>query len=333
MEKDAKVLFVDDDLEILKSFRRGFRKFLNLDLAQSGEDGLKAITTNGPYAVVVSDYRMPVMDGIEFLHQVSRASPDTVRIMLTGQPDLDMAIKAVNEGQIFRFLTKPCPPERLLQTVEEGLRYYRLVLSERELLALKKWRKSLEELVRSFAALVESRDPYTAGHQQRVTHLACLIAREMDLEDSKVEAIRMAAMMHDVGKVYVPSEFLNRPGRLTAEEFSIIKAHPQVGFNVLKTVEFEHPISLIVQQHHESMDGQGYPLGLSGNEILPEARIITVADVVEAMNSHRPYRPSLGLDAALEEIKNNRGSRFDPNVVDACLALAGRDQSIFQVQV
>ncbi|MEW5725152.1 MAG: HD domain-containing phosphohydrolase [Thermodesulfobacteriota bacterium] len=328
----TKVLFVDDDLEVLRTVQRRFKAIYNLEVAASGPEGLEAVTRHGPFAVVVSDYRMPGMDGIEFLTRIKEIAPDTVRIMLTGQPDLDLAIKAVNEGHVYRFLTKPCPNDILARAIEDGLRHYQLVLAERELHGLRRWRKSLEELVLAFAALIETRDPYTAGHQQRVTKLACAIARELGLPESRTESIRLAAMIHDIGKIYVPAEFLNRPGRLTKVEFDVIRLHPQVGYDVLKTVDFEFSVSRIVQQHHEVLDGSGYPLGLSGDDILFESRILTVADVVEAMNSHRPYRPSLGLTAALTEIESHQGRRYDPAAVSACLKLAAADETLFQAQ-
>ena len=140
---ECKVLFVDDEPELLKSFRRRFQKSFDIHVAESGEEGLEAIKDQGPYAVVVSDYRMPAMDGIEFLAQVSELAPDTVRMMLTGQPDLQTAIKAVNQGHVFRFLSKPCPPEDLAKAVDEGIKFYQLKEAERELSGLKKWRKSL----------------------------------------------------------------------------------------------------------------------------------------------------------------------------------------------
>ena len=319
--QDGKVLFVDDELEVIKSLQRRFRNKFVVSIATSGAEGLEIIQNDGPFAVVVSDYRMPVMDGIEFLAKVCEITPDSLRIMLTGQPDLSVAIKAVNEGRVFRFLTKPCPPELLAASVEEGIKYYRLLQSERELNGLKKWRKSLEDLILAFAALVETRDPYTAGHQNNVTRLACAVAAQMGLEQDRIDGIRMAASIHDIGKMYVPAEFLNRPGRLSDPEFAIIKMHPQVGFDILKSIDFEYPIAQIVQQHHEALDGSGYPLGLRDSEILLEARIITVADVVEAMNSHRPYRPSLGLNMALNEIESNHAKKYDRDVVNACLKL------------
>lgn len=187
-----------------------------------------------------------------------------------------------------------------------------------------KLRKTLEGTVHALAATAETTDPYTAGHQYRVARLGCAIAREMGQSEDQIECIRVAGTLHDIGKIYVPPGILSRPGRLAQIEFSMIKAHPSVGYDILKTVEFPWPIAEIVLQHHERMDGSGYPRGLSGAAILLPARILGVADVVEAMSSHRPYRPALGLDRALEEVSRNRGVLYDADVVDACLAVFTR---------
>lgn len=321
MGAEAKVLFVDDDAQLVKSFKRRFKGEFNIEVALSGQEGLEVLASQGPFGVVVSDYRMPVMDGIEFLSQVSKIAPDTVRIILTGHADLNTAIKAVNEGHVFRFLTKPHPPEDLAQAVREGLRYYQLIAGERELKALKKWREIIEAMVAAFVTLVETRDPYTAGHQQKVARLSSKIAEEMGLPKDQAEAIRLAATIHDIGKMYVPAEFLNRPGKLTEIELSIIRLHPRVGYDILRPIAFEHPIPEIVWQHHERLDGSGYPQGLAGENILLEARIIAVADVVEAISAHRPYRPSLGLERAFEEIEKNGNVLYDPQACQACLRL------------
>lgn len=187
--------------------------------------------------------------------------------------------------------------------------------------SLNKSRRILEETVIALAATAERRDPYTAGHQRRVAHLACAIAKEMNLGDDKIEGVRMASIIHDVGKVYVPSEMLTKPSGLSDLEFSIIKTHPQVGYEILSPVEFPWPIALIVLQHHEKIDGSGYPKGISGDDILIESRIITVADVVEAMASYRPYRAALGIEEALVEIQKNKGNLYDAKVVNTCLKL------------
>lgn len=188
--------------------------------------------------------------------------------------------------------------------------------------SLEKMVRVVDETVNALAAAVEKRDPYTSGHQQRAARLACAIAGEMgDLDDSRIKGIMTAAIIHDIGKLYVPAEILTKPGRLTAIEFELIKTHPQAGYEILHEIEFPWPIARIVQQHHERMDGSGYPAGLAGEEILLEARIVGIADVVEAMSSHRPYRPGKGIETALQEISHGRGIVYDPQVVDSCLAL------------
>lgn len=181
------------------------------------------------------------------------------------------------------------------------------------------WRKVLEGAIEAIAMTLEMRDPYTAGHQQRVARLACAIAKEMELPQQQIDGLRIAGLIHDLGKVTVPAEILSKPSKLTETEFSIIKNHPRVAYDILKKIDFPWPVADIVLQHHEYLDGSGYPQGLKGGDILLEARILTVADIVEAMASHRPYRPALGIDRALDEIRYGKGQKFDAAVVDACL--------------
>ena len=182
-------------------------------------------------------------------------------------------------------------------------------------------RKAIGGTIQAIVQVVEMRDPYTAGHQRRVADLARSIAVEMGLSPDIVEGIRIAAVIHDIGKVSVPAELLSKPGKLTQNELELIKDHPLTGYDILKDVEFPWPVAEIIYQHHERLDGSGYPRGLKGDEVLLEARIIALADVVEAIASHRPFRPALGIDVALGEITKNKGVLYDPFVVDTCLAL------------
>jgi len=202
-----------------------------------------------------------------------------------------------------------------------ALALHDIELEEERKRAKQKLQKTLEETIYALASAIEMRDPYTAGHQKRVTKLACAIAKEMGLSKEQIEGIRMAGLIHDIGKISIPSEILTKPGKLNDLEYSLIKTHPQAGYNILKGIEFPWPVAQIVLQHHERMDGSGYPQGLCGKDILLEARILAVADVVEAMSSHRPYRPAYGIDKALEEISKNKGILYDPEVVNACLRL------------
>ncbi len=186
---------------------------------------------------------------------------------------------------------------------------------------LEKLESTLENTVQAMAAALEARDPYTAGHQRRVAELAATIARDLGLPAEEVEAVRMAGILHDIGKIYVPAEILSKPGQLIPIEFELVKTHVDVSYDILKAIDFPWPVAEIVYQHHERLDGSGYPRGLKGDEILPGSRILAVADVIEAMGTHRPYRPGLSIDAALEEIAAKRGSHFDAAVVDVCLKL------------
>jgi PAS domain S-box-containing protein/putative nucleotidyltransferase with HDIG domain len=184
--------------------------------------------------------------------------------------------------------------------------------------SLKKVEKTMEAAIQAISYTMETRDPYTTGHQRRVTQLACAIAKEMGIGQWQMDGIRVAGLLHDIGKIAVPTEILSKPGKLSDIEFSMIKAHPKVGFDILQNVEFEWPIARIVVQHHERLNGSGYPFGIKGKDILLEARILAVADVVEAMSSHRPYRPALGLDRALDEVARGEGTLYDAEVVRAC---------------
>lgn len=185
----------------------------------------------------------------------------------------------------------------------------------------RKFERALEDTIQAIATTIEARDPYTAGHQKRVALLAAAIAREMGLPERRVDGVLRGATIHDIGKIYVPSEILNRPGRLSAVEFSLIKIHPQVGYDIVKDIEFPWPLAEMILQHHERLDGSGYPLGLRGEAITLDACILAVADVVDAMVSHRPYRAALGLEAALVELERHRGMLYDDTVVAACLRL------------
>jgi putative nucleotidyltransferase with HDIG domain len=182
-------------------------------------------------------------------------------------------------------------------------------------------KKTLQATVQSISLIVETKDPYTTGHQRRVSHLAKEIASEMALTEDRQDFVRTASIIHDLGKVSVPSEIFSKPAKLSDLEFNLIKIHSQSGYNILKDIDFPWPVADVVLQHHERMDGSGYPQHLQGDAIFLEARILAVADVVEAMSSRRPYRPALEISFALDEILRNKGILYDANVVDACLKL------------
>jgi len=225
-------------------------------------------------------------------------------------------------------------------TLDEGGRITGLVVTFSDITQRKKaekqikksWedqKKAMKGTVEAMAYTIETRDPYTAGHQRRVTTLAVKIAKEMGLEKDKEEGIRMAGTLHDIGKIYIPAEILSKPGKISQVEYNIIKTHPKVGADILKSIEFPWPVSEIVRQHHERMDESGYPNGISGDKILIEARVLAVADVIEAMASHRPYREALSLAEALEEIKKNKGKLYDKNVAEAAIKVCSTEDFSF----
>jgi HD-GYP domain-containing protein (c-di-GMP phosphodiesterase class II) len=185
--------------------------------------------------------------------------------------------------------------------------------------------RSMISTLEAVSVMVELRDPYTSGHERRVGDLAAAIGQALGLDENIVKGLRLIGLAHDVGKISVPAEILSKPGRLASFEYQLIQGHSQAGYDVLKGVDFPWPVAEVILQHHERLDGSGYPRGLKGDEILIEARIIAVSDVVEAMSSHRPYRPGLGIEASLGEIEANAGRLYDPAVVAACLKLFRAD--------
>lgn len=224
----------------------------------------------------------------------------------------------------FNVIADPCLDEsgRLISAVHIVTDITRRKCAEEELQqSFENLQKTLEGTILAMVKIVETKDPYTAGHQQRVAKLSCATAKEMGLSGQQINVMRMASLIHDVGKIYIPAEILGRPGPLSEIELQLIKTHPQVGHDILKTVEFLSPVVTIVLQHHERMNGSGYPQGLSSEDIILEAKILGVVDVIEAMSSHRPYRAACGIDKALEEISKNKGILYDTQVVDVCLKL------------
>lgn len=252
--------------------------------------------------------------------------------------DRDRLLQMLDEaGQVDQFetllLTRDERPVHILLSARrdgEALLGMALDVSERTQAvgqlrhSLDRLRRTLEAAINALALAIEMRDPYTAGHQRRVAQLATAIGTEMGLSDERVNDLRMAGIIHDLGKIHIPAEILAKPGMLGDIEYAMMKTHPQVGADILRTIDFPGPISQIVLQHHERLDGSGYPQGLRGDAILLEARILCVADVFEAMASHRPYRPSLGVQAARDEIVGHRGALYDVDVVDACLRVLDR---------
>jgi putative two-component system response regulator len=325
----ANILIVDDEEQIRRMLnrmlvKRGYACTLCADAAEA-----RKCLESQVFDLVLCDVTMPGESGIDLARHIDSGYEDTAVIMITGVDDPQVADTAIEAG-IYGYIIKPLDLNEIIINIRNSLRRRELEIANR------RYRRDLEQMVeertaslrmamegiiRAMGLTVESRDPYTSGHQHRVALLSSAMAAEMGLSEDQIEGIRLAGMIHDLGKITVPAGILSKPTRLTELEFGLIKTHPQIGYDILKGIEFPWPIAQIVHQHHEKMDGSGYPQGLSGEDILIEARIICVADVVEAMASYRPYRPAIGLDKALEEIADNAGKLYDPEAVNACLRL------------
>jgi PAS domain S-box-containing protein len=258
------------------------------------------------------------------------------RTMLTGQPHFETIPLKGDDGRsvgqadvhAFPWLSKTTGRMKgVIKYIRDIT--YRVEAEQTVEESLLNLRKALNGTVKALANTLESKDPYTASHQRRVVQLACALAKELGESPHYIEGIRVMGFLHDLGKIAVPGEILSKPSRLSSYEFNLIKVHPQAGYDILKDIDFPWPVALAVLQHHERLDGSGYPHGLSGHDIISEAKILAVADVVEAISSHRPYRPALGLDQAMAEISRYQGVLYDPAVVQTCLRLFSEQRFSF----
>ncbi|MBI4286299.1 MAG: response regulator [Chloroflexi bacterium] len=320
---------------------------------EAAEEGQKALEMVRDHAVdvILLDCMMPGVDVLAHLKGDASLRHIPI-IVISTMDDMECAVHCIETGAADH-LTKPFNPVLLQARVNASLAVKRLhdqeELHRREIeeyngqleskvkeqvgeiqAGYRKLQKAMDSTVLALSSAVERRDPYTAGHQRRVAQLAAAIGKEMGLPEAEVAGIRVAGILHDIGKICVPAEILCKPGRITEAEFSVIKDHPGAGCEILKTIEFAWPIAGIVRQHQERFDGSGYPSGLSGDNILREASIIAVADVMEAMSSHRPYRPALGTSLALGEITSRRGVFYRPDAVDACVRLFENKRFVFE---
>jgi len=306
------VLLVDDEEHILAALKRLFHdKDYGVLTAQSGERGLE-ILCNQEVAVVVSDNRMPGMGGIAFLERAGEVAPDSMRIMMTAHADLETAVAAINRSQIFRFLVKPWDNQELLQAVAEGVERYRMIRSLRH---------GDEGTLLSLAQTIELKDPYTKGHCHRVGDFARQMAAALDLDPLVQQEIRHGGWLHDCGKIGVPEGILNFNGRLTEEQFSVVRKHPVWGAEVARQAHFPQRLINIIQYHHERFDGRGYPRGLQGLAIPIEARIVAIADIFDALTSDRPYQAARPVAVALDILREERGKAIDPDIGDVFIRL------------
>jgi len=355
------VMFVDDEVNILKAIQRLLRhepyQVLTASRPQEAIDLLARVEAQ----VVVSDQRMPEMCGVDLLSAVREQHSDMVRMMLTGFTEMNIAVEAINKGEIYRLITKPWNDDELKATLRQAFDHYDLKGEIRRLnhitreqnFKLQDMNRNLEgkvrertkqlaeknrelrtayiQTIRALAEAIDAKDTYTRGHSERVAVYASRLAREMNLSKELIERVYFSGLLHDVGKIGVPDAIITKPDRLTREEYAEIQKHPEIGAKILEPVEFLRHIVPCVRHHHEWYDGcpSGYPERLQGDLIPLPSRIILVADTVEAMTSDRPYRNALPIEAVVAELNKYSGSQFDPVCVDAFLRLLEEEGEAF----
>lgn len=352
------VLVVDDEKGVLNSLRRLFRKEgFQVLTAPSGREALE-ILSQFPVQLVISDQVMPDLRGIEFLKEVKGNWPETIRVMLSAQAEIDTALAAINQGEVYRFVLKPWKDRELIAVVKDGLHQHQLVSENKKLLQLtEEQNNKLKELnsfletkvlqgtreilqkdqelhiiyfsaVQALAEAVEAKDVYVRGHSGKVSRYSMLIAQKMRLRREMVEEIRIAGLLHDIGKIGVSDKILRKRGKLTPEEFDIIKTHPEIGVKILEPMSLPWNILPVIQQHHERYDGRGYPEGRKGEKIELGARIMLVADAYDAITSDRTYRKASPRTEAIAELKKFSGTQFDTKIVKAFTELSEKEDRL-----
>lgn len=310
------VLYVEDEDEVREALARFLRRRCpKLDLARDGKEGL-AMFQAKHYDVVVTDVKMPVMDGLEMARNIKSIKDEVPVIIVTAYNEVDYFLRAIEVG-IHRYVKKPLDPNDLLRAI-----YKSTIIHFRQRELERKRRSNFEAVNGALISLghaIMRRNPYTARHEPRVAQLAAAIAEDLGLSPDQVASIKLGAEIHDIGNLNVLEDILRSPNKLNAQELEAVRLHPQYGYEILGDIEFPWPIAQIIVQHHERVDGSGYPKGLKGDEIMLEARIVGVADVLEAMTAARPHRPAYSVEVALAEIKAGRGTSYDPAVVDSCV--------------
>lgn len=317
------ILVVDDEPVICNLLKQAINNIGYLCYAAPNAKKALKILEKNHIDVLITDIVLPGKSGLELTSMV-REQFDCDVMVMTGF-ERGMKYEQVIGLGAKDFIRKPVSPEEIIVRLNR-------ILTERKLLVLQKQTENelkkyiarlknlLENTVNALASAFEKRDPYTAGHQKRVAKIACGIAARMQLSENHIQGIRIAALLHDIGKISIPVDILSKPGKLNDIEFALIKQHSQTGYEIIKEIDFNYPIALTVLQHHERLNGKGYPFGLKSDDIIQPAKIIAVADVVEAMTSDRPYRPGLGIDKAIAEINDNKGVLYDPDSVEHCIA-------------
>jgi len=313
----ATILFVDDEDGIRNALRRLFADSpYRLLFAAGAAEGLDLLRAN-ECAVIVSDNRMPGENGIEFLTKARFLAPDTVRVIITAYADLRTSLNAINRSEAFRFVVKPWDDQELVEIVRDGVLRYELLHS---------LRSGDEMIFRALAQTIELKDCYTKGHCDRVVNNSLAIGRRLGMSMEALTHLEHGALLHDCGKIGIPEAILNFPGQLDNEQFEVVRSHPGWGADVARAAGLHKSVVNIILYHHEKYNGQGYPTGLAGEDIPLEARIVTIADVYDAMTSDRPYLKAMQPEVALRDLMSLSGKALDPYLVDLFLEMAKERQ-------
>lgn len=316
------ILVVDDDTMVLNALRRTLTNSAwKVVTASCGAQALEVLAQQ-PIALIISDQRMPEMSGLKLLTEVKSSYPEIVRIILTGYTEMEVVVKAINQGEVYRFFTKPWNSAELIATIREVLQQRQsgraLISSYSDQLS----RANLETVM-ALAEAIELKDHYTKGHCSRVRDYSLRMALALNLSKNQCRDLVYASLLHDCGKIGVSENVLNIAGPLTDEQYREVQRHPILGFDMTCKIDYLRPASIIIRQHHERWDGTGYPDRLKAQTISLGARIVAVADTFDAMTSSRPYRRALDFNVAIQELLDNRGQQFDPELVDLFVSLLG----------
>lgn len=340
-QSEFNVLYVDDEVNLLSAFQRVFKHdAFNVTTTHDAELALELVQKK-QFHVIASDFRMPVLDGVEFLERTRRTSPDALRILITGMCDFDAAVDAINRGKVYRFIGKPWNNDDLRASIFQALEYWRLKRENERLAELIQGRnQELEELNYNLERVVQKRtmdvlnglisaldlrDTETQNHSRRVSLYASLVAERMGLGGTELMDIERGALLHDIGKIGVRDSILLKPGKLTEEEWVEMRLHPELGWKLLDGIDFLERARDVVLHHQERFDGQGYPGRRASEQICLGARIFSVVDTLDAMTCDRPYRKALPYETARAEIARCSGTQFDPRVVEVFLSIPEDD--------
>ncbi len=332
MARRHPVLVVDDEVANVRLLTRVLSGEHEVFEAQSGQEAV-SILEREPISLIITDQRMPGMTGVQLLEQSLSIRPDAIKILLTGYTDVQALIDAINAGHVYKYVPKPWDADELKLTVRRALEAFELKESNDNLTRdLRYALAQLEELstgaIRALADALDAKCDYTAGHSLRVSRVAVMIGRALQLPDDHLKDIELAGILHDIGKIGVPESILWKPSKLTEEEREIMSKHPVKSAQIIGELRGLARTREYVLHHHEYWDGGGYPDGLTGENIPLGARIILVSDAYDAMTTDRPYRKAVGHEAAINELRRQRGIQFDPQIVDTLLSLVGDNDNL-----